>query len=72
MVVNNTKGIALIFDKRREKIEMSKNRLALESKLSRPTVLNAIREKGFRKGYDINSFLNIAEALGLEVIIRPI
>lgn len=71
MVVRNMNGIALLLDKRRAKLNMSKNILAKTSKLSRPTVLNMIRTGGFRKGYDINSFLDVCTALDLNVTITP-
>lgn len=70
MVVKNVNDVAKILDKTRDDFGASKNRLAKESGMSRPTLLNIIHTGKKRNGYDMANFFKIANTLGLKVTIE--
>ena len=72
MVVKNMKEMAKALDEQRTVKNLSKNRLAKESDMSRPTLLNIIQKGTVRNGFYVESLFKIAKALDLEIIIRPI
>lgn len=71
MVVKNMKEIAKALDEQREVKLLSKNKLAIESDMTRPTLLNVIQKGNVRYGYYVESLFKIAKALDLEIEIRP-
>lgn len=72
MVVKNMKEMAKALEEQRTVKSLSKNKLAIESDMSRPTLLNVIQKGSVRNGYYVESLFKIAKALDLEIVIRPV
>lgn len=71
MLVKNTKDVAKMLEGARAAEGLSKNNLAKQSGMSRPTMLNIIQKGTVRNGYTMDNLLRLAKTLNLEIVIRP-